>query len=66
MIISFEWKITVIEKIILNLYVWKINSVTKGKKDFLGKKTKIIAKFKIFKLGYLGPGKGFRGPLKGH
>ena len=27
---------------------------------------KKIAKFKIFKLRYLGPGKGFRGPLKGY
>ena len=27
---------------------------------------KIIAKFKIFKLRYLRPGKGFRGPLKGY
>ena len=27
---------------------------------------KIIAKFKIFKLQYLRPGKGFRGPLKGY
>ena len=26
----------------------------------------IFAKFKIFKLWYLGPGKGFRGPLKGY
>ena len=35
-------------------------------RDYLGEKMKIIAKFKIFKLRYPGPGMGFIGPPKGY